>query len=98
MLEYDRTDISEGIYVNKTNALKECDICHYWYFKNIGFKYEPYLCNDCHDFIQKAMSFNDVAIVYVKGSAYRIHFWYMSKDDAVSIMNNSNLNDKKGVF
>ena len=44
------------------------------------------------------MSFNDVAIVYVKGSAYRIHFWYMSKDDAVSIMNNSNLNDKKGVF
>ena len=48
--------------------------------------------------MQKAMSFNDVAIVYVKGSAYRIHFWYMSKDDAVSIMNNSNLNDKKGVF
>ena len=48
--------------------------------------------------MQKAMSFNNVAIVYVKGSAYRIHFWYMSKDDAVSIMNNSNLNDKKGVF
>ena len=45
--------------------------------------------------MQKAMSFNDVAIVYVKGSAYRIHFWYMSKDDAVSIMNNSNLIDKK---
>ena len=33
--------------------------------------------------MQKAMSFNDVAIVYVKGSAYRIHFWYMSKDDAM---------------
>ena len=26
------------------------------------------------------MSFNDVAIVYVKGNAYRIHFWYMSQD------------------
>ena len=37
------------------------------------------------------MSFNDVAIVYVKGSAYRIHFWYMSKVDAISIMNSSNL-------
>ena len=48
--------------------------------------------------MQKAMSFNDVAIVYVKGSAYRIHFWYMSKDDAISIMNNSNLIDEKGVF
>ena len=74
MLEYDRTDISEGIDVNKTNASKECDICHYWYFKDIGFKYEPYLCNGCHDLMQKAISFNDVAIIYDKGSAYRIHF------------------------
>ena len=44
------------------------------------------------------MSFNDVAIIYDKGSAYRIHFWYMSKDDAISIMNNSNLIDKKGAL
>ena len=40
------------------------------------------------------MSFNNIAIAYVKGNAYRIHFWYMSKDDA--IMNGSNLADKKG--
>ena len=44
------------------------------------------------------MSFNDVAIVYVKRSACRIHFWYMSIDDAVSIISNSNLVDKKGVL
>ena len=44
------------------------------------------------------VSFNDAAIVYVKGSAYRIHFWYMSKDDAINIMNNSNLIDKMGVL
>ena len=98
MLEYDRIDISEGIDVNKTSASKECDICHYWYFKDIGFKYEPYLCNGCHDLMQKAMSFNDVAIVYVKGSAYKIHFWYMSKDYAISKMSNSNLVDKKVFF
>ena len=98
VLEYDRIDISEGLDVNKMNASKECDICHYWYFRDIGFKYEPYLCNGCHDLMQKAMSFNDVAIVYVKGSAYRIHFGYMSKDDAISIMNNSNLVNKKGVL
>ena len=48
--------------------------------------------------MQKAISFNDVAIVYAKGSAYRIHFWYMSKDNAINIMNNSNLVDKKGVW
>ena len=54
MLEYDRIDISEGIDVNKTCASKECDTCHYWYFKDIDFKYERYLCNGCHDLMQKA--------------------------------------------
>ena len=44
------------------------------------------------------MSFNNAAIVYVKGTAYRIRFWYMSKDDAISIMNCSNLVDKRGVL
>ena len=74
MLEYNRIDISEGIDVNKANLSKGCELYHYWYFKDIGFKYEKYLCNGCHDLMQKAMSFNNVAIVYVKGSAYRIHF------------------------
>ena len=48
--------------------------------------------------MQEDISFNDVAIVYVKGSAYRIKFWYMSKNDAISIVNNSNLVNKMGVL
>ena len=79
MLEYDRINVSEGIDVNKTNASKESDICYDWYFEDIGFTYEPYLCNGCHDLMQKAMSFSDVDIVFVKGNAYRTLFWYMSK-------------------
>ena len=66
MLEYDRIDISEGLDVNKMNASKECDICHYWYFRDIGFKYESYLCNGRHNLMQKDMTLNDVVIVYVK--------------------------------
>ena len=69
-----------------------------WYFKDIGFKYEPYLCDDCHNLIQKAMSFNNIAIVYVKGNTYKINFRYMSKDDAINIMNGSILLDKRGVL
>ena len=98
MLEYNRIDISEGIDVDKTSASKECDICHYWCFKDIGFRYEPYLCNGCHGLMQNAMTFNDVAIVYVKGHAYRIHFQYLSKNGAINIMTNSNLVDKMGVL
>ena len=75
MLEYDRIDISEGIDMNITSASKECDICHYWYFLDKNFNYEPYLCNRCHDLVQKAMNFNDFTIVFIKGNDYRIHFW-----------------------
>ena len=48
--------------------------------------------------MQKAMSFNNIAIVYVGESACRIHFWFMSKDDAIKIMNGSILLDKRGVL
>ena len=37
--------------------------------------------------MQKAVNLNDVAIVSIKGNDYRIHFRYMSKDDAISISN-----------
>ena len=98
MLEYKRIDFSEGIDVNKTKLSEECDSCHYWYFKDIGFEYEPQLCNGCHDLMQEAISFNDIAIVYIKRNACRINFWYMSKDDAISIVNGSDLIDKRGVL
>ena len=62
----------------------------YWYFLDKNFKWEPYLCNGCHDLMQKALNFNDVVIAFVKGSDYRIHFWYMNKNDAINIMKNSN--------
>ena len=74
MIEYGRFDISEGVGINKTNASKEWDVCHYWYFKDIGFKYKPNLCNGCHGLMQKVINFNDVAIVSFKGSNCRYNF------------------------
>ena len=44
------------------------------------------------------MSFKNVAIVSIKGNDYRIHFWYMSKNDAIALMTNSNLTDKNGIL
>ena len=96
MLEYERIDISEVIDLNKSDKSKECDICYYWYFLDKNVNYEPYLSNGCHDLMQKAINFNDVAIVSIKGSDYRIHFWYMTENDAINLLNNSVL-DNKGV-
>ena len=97
MLEYDRTDISEATNIDKTNASKECKIYHYWYFLDKNFSCGPYLCYGCYNIMQKSMDFKNIAIVYVKGSAYRIHFWYMSKRKVISLMNNSNLIEKMGI-
>ena len=47
--------------------------------------------------MQKAMNFNNVAIVSIKGSDYRIHFWYISKSDAIDLLNDSWL-DNKGLL
>ena len=40
-------------------------ICHYWYFKD-GFKYQPYVCNRCHDFNMSVHDLNDFFILTVK--------------------------------
>ena len=66
-------------------------------FKDIGLKYEPYLCNGCHGLMQKDVSFNNIAS-YSKDSAYKIHFWYISKNDAISIINSSNQGNKMSVL
>ena len=69
MLEYDRIDISEGIDVNKKMHQKNLIFVTIGILKILVLSMKLYLCNGCHDLMQKAMSFNDVAIVYVKGSA-----------------------------
>ena len=97
-MEYDRIDISEGIDMSKTNKSRECGIYHYSYFLDKNINDEKYLCNGCHDLMQKAMNFNDVAIVSIKGNDYRMHFWCMSKNDAIVLMTNSNLKDKNGIL
>ena len=98
MLEYERIDMPEEIDGNKTKESHRCFICNYYYFLNINFRFQSKTCDGCHDLKQKAISFNDVAIVFVKGIDYRIHFWYTSKDEVTKILKNSNLKDKSGTY
>ena len=97
MLQYERRDISEGINFDKTNKSVECMIFHYWYFKDIGFKYQPYVCNGCHDFSMIVQKLDDFLILKVKGVDYRCCVVNMSKKDTISLLNNSVL-DNKGVL
>ena len=44
--------------------------------------------------MQKAISFNDVVVAFAEGNDYRFDFWYMSKDESINIMKNSELSKK----
>ena len=62
MIYYYKVDISQGIDVNKTRESKECNICHYWYSSNKGFKFQSYVCNRYDDVVMMSISLNDIAI------------------------------------
>ena len=51
MLRYQKIHVSEGINLNKTSASKECELRHYWFFKDIGSKFKDNVCNKCHDLL-----------------------------------------------
>ena len=40
----------------KTSESKECDICHYCYFLDKGFKFQLNVCNECHDLLMMSMN------------------------------------------
>ena len=98
MLEYDRIDLSEGIDVNKTSNSRKGSFCHYYYFLDINFNYQKYLCDGCHDMSMKANSMQNLAIVYSDSNAYRINFTFMDLNEATYLLNNSNKNSKKGTL
>ena len=97
MLQYERIKVSEGIDINTSNKSKECMICHYWYFKDIGYKFEPYMCNKYHDISMMAYELEDTVILHVKCVDYRCSLWNITKNDVINRLNNSKL-DHKGTL
>ena len=94
MLQYYRIDVSKGIDINITSESKECMLRHYWYFKDIGYKFEPYVCNGCHAVPMMADELENIAILNAKGVYYRCILWYISRNEAVNRLNNSVLKGK----
>ena len=69
-------------------------LCHYWYFNDVGYKFQPYVCNGCHNVSVMIYELKNIAILNVKGVDYRCILWGISKKEAVNILNNSVLEDK----
>ena len=99
MLQYDRTDISEGIDIEKCKETsKEFNLCKFYYVLDKNFKYGPYLCNGCYDMYSKAVSMKNLAIINHNGNHYRVNFAFISKKDAYNLIKNAMITDKKGTL
>ena len=94
MLYFDRIDVTEQIDVNETRAPKECDISHYWYFLNKGFKFQPNVCNKCHDLLMMSMNLSNVAVLNSKSADYRCIISGISKNEAINLSQNADLTEK----
>ena len=91
MLYYGRIDVSEGIDVNKTSALKKCDICHHWHFLNYSFNFQPNVCNRYPDLLMMSINPSDIAILKIKGSDYRCIISLIIKNEAIKLLQNVDL-------
>ena len=98
MLYFDRIDVSEGIDVNKKSAAKECDICNYQYFLNSSFKFQPNVCNRCHDLLIMSVKLRDIAILNIKGSYYCCIISLISKNETTNLLQNADLTLKCGTL
>ena len=80
--------------INKTSASKECDICHYWYFLNKGFKFQPYVCNRFHDLLIMSMNLSNFDILNIKGCNYCRITTGIRNSETVKLFQNTNLTEK----
>ena len=100
ILHFGRTDISEGIDVNKTRKSKECDICNFffffdiWYFLNKRFQCQPYVCNRYHDLLMMSVNLSYIAILKIKNTDYSCIINRMSKSEAIKLLQNIDSTEK----
>ena len=90
MLHYNRTDLSVGIDIVKSNNCKEYLLCHYWIF-NYEFEFQSSACNRYHDLKMLCLNLSDIAISTVKRVDYCCIISHISKSDAIRLFENSML-------
>ena len=57
--------MSEGTDINITTAPEEHIICQYWYLFEKRFRFQPCVCNGCHDVLMISRDINNIAILNI---------------------------------
>ena len=90
-------DIAEGLDINETDNSYEHKIFHYNFGFHINFSFQPFVCEGFHDLLQKSMSFNKIAVLFVNRNSYRIHFSAVGKDTTASLVEKYDLMSKVNI-
>ena len=98
MLYLKRTDVFKRTDFNKTGVSNECDICHYWYFLNKGFKFQLNACNGCHYLLMMPINFSDVPILKVENTNYDCVITGINKSKAKKLLQNIDLTEKSVTY
>ena len=86
MLQYKRIDVLDGIDVYKRSSSRKCMLCHYWFFKDLGFKLEEDVCDGCHNLLAMAYGLEHIAILSAKGPTFRGILWDISRNEGLTIL------------
>ena len=81
-----RIYVSEGIDVNRTNAYKECIMCHYLYFLDQRFTFQLCICHGCHIVLIMSINIDNIAIFNICGAAYRCIINGISQSKAINVL------------
>ena len=41
-------------------------LSHYWYFEDVGFRFDPHVCNKCQDVLMSGYELENIVILNVK--------------------------------
>ena len=97
IVHYDIIDVSKDIIVYKTSSFEKCDICHYWYFLDKEFKFQPETAM-CFILLMMSMKLSNIAILNVHGVNYCCIICGISKSEAMNLMQNTDLTKTSGTL
>ena len=60
----------------------------------ISFKFQPNICNRCHDLLMMSMSLHAIAILNIEGSGCCCIISLISKNEAIKLLQNADFTEK----
>ena len=70
-MKYEKIDVLEKTGVNETSASKKCELCQYWFFKDIRFQFKENIFDRYHDLLTMTYSLKNIAILSARGVTFR---------------------------